>query len=77
MRAARATARNFLSASWRQSSTAREKFGQRKLLHDDDVLTYNRTVPKIERGARTKTATTKLTLIGGDKHGSQEEKESR
>jgi excinuclease UvrABC nuclease subunit len=53
------------------------KVWPRKLLHDDDVFTYNRTVPKSERGARTKTATTKLTLIGGDKHGSQEKKESR
>jgi len=46
------------------------KVWPRKLLHDDDVFTYNRFVPRIERSARSQTTTTKLTPIGGDKHGS-------
>jgi excinuclease UvrABC nuclease subunit len=42
------------------------KVWPRKLLHEDDVFTYNRTVPKIERTCANQTAATKITLIGGD-----------
>ena len=53
------------------------KIWPRKLLHHDDVLTYNRTVPEFEHSRSIPMAATKLTLIGGDEHGSEEEKESR
>jgi hypothetical protein len=53
------------------------KVWPRKLLHDDDVLIYNRTVPDFERVRLNPNAATKLTLIGGDSRGSQEKKESR
>lgn len=42
------------------------KVWPRKLLHEDDILIYNRTVPKIERTCSNQTAATKITLIGGD-----------
>jgi len=53
-----------------------KKIWTRKLLRPYDVFTYNRTVPKNERG-RSNHVTTQLTPIGGDKHGRQEKKESR
>jgi hypothetical protein len=46
----------------------------RKGLHDDDTLIYNRAVPEYERMRLIPIAATNLTLIGGDKHGSQEKK---
>jgi len=52
------------------------KIWPRKLLHDDDVFTYNRIVPELEPSRLTPLAATKLTLIGGDEHGSEEKKES-
>jgi hypothetical protein len=52
------------------------KVWPRKLLHEDDILTYNRTVPKFERVRLNRISANQLTLIGGDKHGSEEKKES-
>jgi len=51
-----------------------EKVCVRKGLHDDDVLIYNRIVPEFERMRLNPIAATNITLIGGDKHGSQEKK---
>jgi hypothetical protein len=53
------------------------KVWPRKLLHDDDILTYNRTVPDFERMRLNPNAASKPKLIGGDSRGSQEKKESR
>jgi len=53
------------------------KIWPRKLLHHEDVLTYNRTVPELEHSHLAPRAATKLTRIGGDEHGSEEKKESR
>jgi len=52
----------------------REKVCARKQLHDDDILIYNRAVPDFERMRLNPIAATNITLIGGDKHGSQEKK---
>jgi hypothetical protein len=49
----------------------------RKGLHDDDILIYNRTVPEFECVRLNPITATKLTLIGGDKHGSQEKESGK
>ena len=42
------------------------KIWPRKVLHDEDVFTYNRTVPNFERTRLKQIAASRTTLIGGD-----------